>query len=100
MIDPIGSELLHHPLGRRRFMVTLAGGLLAAPLAAEGQQEEKVPRIGLLDYSSPDQARITWWEAFQQRMRELAELSPSSDDGRMGTSSGFRVWPPTLCASR
>jgi len=71
MIDPIGSELLHHPLGRRRFMVTLAGGLLAAPLAAEGQQEEKVPRIGLLDYSSPDQARITWWEAFQQRMREL-----------------------------
>jgi len=56
---------------RRAFIGTLAGCLLAAPLAAEAQQGGKVPRIGLLDSSSPDQTRVAWWEAFQQRMREL-----------------------------
>src|SRR5262245_59281561 len=34
MTDAIGSEPLHHPFGRRRFMAALTGGLLAAPLAA------------------------------------------------------------------
>ena len=71
MTDPIGSEPLRHLLGRRRFVAAIAGGLLAAPLVAEAQQGGKVPRLGLLDYSSPDQARLAWWEAFQQRMREL-----------------------------
>jgi hypothetical protein len=42
---------------RRRFIEVIAGGLLAAPLAAEGQQAEKVHRIGLLNFSVPDTAR-------------------------------------------
>jgi hypothetical protein len=33
---------------RRRFLGTLAGGLVAAPLAAEAQQAGKVARIGYL----------------------------------------------------
>jgi hypothetical protein len=33
---------------RRAFLGTLAGGLLAAPLAAEAQEAGNVPRIGLL----------------------------------------------------
>jgi hypothetical protein len=33
---------------RREFIGTLAGGFLAAPLAAEGQQAAKVARIGAL----------------------------------------------------
>src|SRR5215469_15552274 len=37
---------------RRRFMAMLAGGLLAAPLAAEAQQRGQVPRIGYLGTSS------------------------------------------------
>jgi putative tryptophan/tyrosine transport system substrate-binding protein len=37
---------------RRAFIVTLAGGLLAAPLAAEGQQAAKVAKIGYLTGSS------------------------------------------------
>src|SRR5215469_8322871 len=48
MTDPIGSESLHHPLGRRRFMAALTGGLLATPLAAEAQQAAKAYRVGFL----------------------------------------------------
>jgi hypothetical protein len=35
-------------MDRRVFLGTLAGGLLAAPLAAEAQQAAKVPRVGYL----------------------------------------------------
>ena len=53
MTDPIGSEALHLPLGRRRFMTALAGGLLAAPLAAEAQQTGRIYRVGFLAQGSP-----------------------------------------------
>jgi putative ABC transport system substrate-binding protein len=56
---------------RRAFISTLAGGLFVAPLAAEAQQARKVWRIGLLDYASPDPARLAWWRALQDRLREL-----------------------------
>ena len=58
-------------MDRRAFLGTLAGGLLAAPLAAGAQQPGKVYRIGLLDYSAPDPARQEWWKAFRQQMRQL-----------------------------
>ena len=48
MTDPIGSGPLFHPLGRRRFMAVVTGGLLAAPLAAEAQPAGKMWRIGVL----------------------------------------------------
>src|SRR5215813_1671699 len=47
MTDPIGSEPLRHPLGRRRFMAALAGGLVAVPRAAEAQQQSKIARVGI-----------------------------------------------------
>jgi putative ABC transport system substrate-binding protein len=56
---------------RRKFMALMAGGLLAAPLAAEAQQAGKVYRIGLLESSAPDPARQAWWTAFRQLMRQL-----------------------------
>jgi len=56
---------------RRRFIEVIAGGLLAAPLTAEAQQASRVWRIGLLDYASPDSARLAWWRALQDRLREL-----------------------------
>src|SRR5262249_24076472 len=37
------------PAERRRFMVALAGGLLAAPLAARAQQSPTTPRISVLE---------------------------------------------------
>jgi len=57
---------------RRAFLGTLAGGLLAAPLAAGAQLTAKVYRIGLLGGSPPNSpgGRVAW-EGFFQGMREL-----------------------------
>jgi ABC-type uncharacterized transport system substrate-binding protein len=52
---------------RRVFLVTFAGGILAAPLAAEAQTAEKVHRIGMLGSSASDPLV----EAFKQGLREL-----------------------------
>jgi putative ABC transport system substrate-binding protein len=56
---------------RRIFLVTLAGGILAASLAAEAQQAGKVPRIGFLKNSGPGTTEISQREAFLQGLREL-----------------------------
>jgi len=53
---------------RRAFMGTLAGGLLAAPLAAEAQEARKVARIGVLNSGSPPAPFV---ESFKQGLREL-----------------------------
>jgi putative ABC transport system substrate-binding protein len=53
-------------MDRRRFLVTLLAGALAAPLAVEAQQAGRVYRIGVLaNEPSP------MWEAFRQRLKEL-----------------------------
>jgi putative ABC transport system substrate-binding protein len=46
-------------------MVTLAVGLLAAPLAPEAQQTSKVARIGYLSSHSPERFRV---EVFRQAL--------------------------------
>src|SRR2546426_11786879 len=57
---------------RRTFLATLAGGLLAAPLAAKAQPRGKVPRVGYLNPGShSDPARRRRFEAFRQGLREL-----------------------------
>jgi len=58
-------------MDRRAFIGTLAGGLLAAPLAAGAQQAE-VPRVGYISPgSSSDPMRLRRFEAFRQGLREL-----------------------------
>ena len=52
MTDPIGTGSLRHPLGRRRFMVAVAGGLLAAPLAAVAQPAGKVYRVATVSWAN------------------------------------------------
>ena len=54
---------------RRVFIGTLTGGLLAAPLAAEGQQAAKVPRIGFLTVNLATAPHLP--EAFRQGLRDL-----------------------------
>src|SRR5215813_13925376 len=73
MTDPIGSEPLHHPLGRRRFMVAVAGGLLAAPLAVLAQQAPKIAKIGVLVPSTPASSAHLL-EAFRQGLRDLGQV--------------------------
>jgi putative ABC transport system substrate-binding protein len=57
-------------MDRRAFLATLAGGLLAAPLAAEAQPG-KLVRIGLLDYGDSNSSSGARWKAFRERLREL-----------------------------
>jgi putative ABC transport system substrate-binding protein len=53
-------------MDRRTFISTVAGGLLAAPLAAEGQQAGRVYRIGVLgNENNPP------WDGFRHGLRDL-----------------------------
>src|ERR1041384_948286 len=60
-------------MDRRAFLGTLAGRLLAAPLAAEGQRAGKVAKIGLLTPSSPAGSGHLV-EAFRQGLRDLGYI--------------------------
>ena len=54
-------------MDRREFLGTVAGGLLAAPLA-EAQQVGRVPRIGVLAPGSPP---LEQFDAFRKGLRDL-----------------------------
>jgi putative tryptophan/tyrosine transport system substrate-binding protein len=56
-------------MNRRKFLSTLSGGLLAAPLAAEAQRVVKPYRVGFLRAGPPPPP---WIAAFRQSLRELA----------------------------
>jgi ABC-type uncharacterized transport system substrate-binding protein len=56
-------------MDRRAFLGTLAGGLLAAPRAADAQQAGKVYRIGYLSGGSSTLTHLI--DAFRQGLREL-----------------------------
>ena len=58
---------------RRAFIGTLAGGLLAAPLAAEAQAAGKVTRIGVLETESMA-SNAANLDAFRQGLRELGYI--------------------------
>jgi len=47
-------------IDRRAFLGTLAGSLLAAPLAAEAQRAGKVYRVGVLSTGGPEQENFIW----------------------------------------
>src|SRR5258705_3276375 len=73
--DPEGRAMAmradssHRVMERRTFLGVIAGSLLAAPLAAEGQQATKVYKIGLLFSILPPTFPKQW--AFYERMMEL-----------------------------
>jgi len=81
-------SLRERVVDRRRVLAIIAGGLLAAPLAAEAQQAGKVYRIGMLETRSTilNMANI---DAFRQGLLELGykegqnlEIVYRSSDGR------------------
>ena len=55
---------------RREFITLLGGAAVAWPLAARGQQREKLPTIGFLGPASAS-AMKSWLDAFVARLREL-----------------------------
>src|SRR5437879_2528056 len=57
-------------MDRRAFLGTVTGGLLAAPLAAEGQPAGKSPRIGFLSTFSPSDVP-RWREGLMKGLRDL-----------------------------
>ena len=62
-------------LARFAILTTLALALLAAPLAVGAQQAGKVPRIGILRTSTPNDAGVSGlWEAFFLGLRDLGYL--------------------------
>src|SRR5260370_7531285 len=68
-VAPAASGSGDRVMDRRTFIGTLAGGLLAAPLAAEGQQPAKVARIGFLSLNLAPNPHLK--EAFRQGLRDL-----------------------------
>ena len=79
-------------INRRTFLGTAMVGLLA-PTA---QAQPKVAKIGLLDYAAREQARIMWWKALRDRLRELGYLEGQNvvyesrwGDGRVDRLTGL-----------
>jgi len=58
--------------GRRAFIASMIGAVLAAPLAAGAQQPGKVTRVGFLFYGSPGASPEL--DAFRQGLRELGYI--------------------------
>ncbi len=85
-------------MDRRTFISGIAFGLLAVPLAAEAQPTGKVPRIGLLDESVPDRARLDLWKTFQERMGDLGYLEGQAIIFERRWARGKSERVPTLAA--
>jgi putative ABC transport system substrate-binding protein len=86
-------------MDRRSFIGTLAGGLLAAPLAAEAQQASKVWRIGILGnvpLTDPEGANL--WGAFVQGLRELGYVEDQNITIERRSSEGQYERLPALAA--
>ena len=86
-------------MDRRAFLGTLAGGLLAAPLAAEGQQTGKVARVGYLNPgSASDPLRQRRLDAFRQGLRELGYVEGQNIAIESRWAEGKEDQYPTLAA--
>jgi ABC-type uncharacterized transport system substrate-binding protein len=86
-------------LDRRSFIGILADGLLAAPLAADAQQADRVYRIGILGnvpLSDPGSARL--WGAFADGLRDLGYVDGRNITLENLSSEGQYEKLPTLAA--
>src|SRR5207245_10455749 len=62
----------HPGMGRRVFLSVVGGSMLATSLAAEGQQAERLRRIGvLMGYAETDPAAQANVEAFREGLQKL-----------------------------
>ncbi len=82
-------------MDRRVFLGTLAGSLLAAPLAAEAQQPH-IPRIGVLVTANPRSSSFI--QAFEQRLRDLGYVEGQNIAFEYRSAEGKLERLPTLAA--
>ena len=84
-------------MNRRTFLCGLTVGTLSAPLAAEGQQAGKVPRIG---YLRPSNATSTLdrFVAFRQALRELGYVEGTTILVEVRSADGRADRLPALAA--
>src|SRR5438552_466358 len=86
-------------MNRRAFIGTLAGSLLAAPLAAEAQRVGKVFRIGILaNVGATDPRGEPLWQAFIQGLRELGYVEGQNITIEHRSSEGRYERLPALAA--
>src|SRR6202140_1141264 len=64
-------------MDRRAFIGSVAGGLLAVPLAVRAQQSGRVPRIGFLARTSAD-SLSPLVDSFRQGLRDLGWIEGKS----------------------
>jgi putative ABC transport system substrate-binding protein len=81
---------------RRREFITLVGGaVVAVPVAMRAQQPARIPRLGIVLYSTPQDDPETG--ALQQGLRDLGYIHVriwrSSIALWKATQNGFLVWP-------
>jgi len=81
---------------RRTFLTALAGGLLAAPLAAEAQQATTVARIGYLSFNLATSPHLR--EAFRQGLRDLGYVEGRNLVIEYRSADGKRERLPALAA--
>jgi len=82
-------------MDRRAFIGAMAGGLLAAPLAVEGQQPH-IPRIGVLVTANPRSSSFI--QAFEQRLRDLGYVEGQNIAFEYRSAEGKLERLPTLAA--
>ncbi len=84
-------------MDRRTFITRIAGGVLAAPLAAEAQQPSRVPRIGYLEFgtAAPGAPLL---EAFRQGLRDLGWVEGQNIAIEIRYAEGKRDQLPELAA--
>ena len=83
-------------MDRRAFLGTLAGGLLAAPLAAEAQQAGKLPRLCFLTFSPG--IPLSTFDPFFQGLRELGYVDGQTITIDYLSANGQAERFPTLAA--
>jgi putative ABC transport system substrate-binding protein len=79
---------------RRAFLGVIAGGLLAAPLAANAQPAKKMPRIGVLVPVEPELSSEPNIKAFRQGLRDLGY----GEDQNIAVDYRYALGRSQLCA--
>ncbi len=83
-------------MDRRRFIGTVASGLLAAPLAAEAQQAAKIARIGFLGNEAEVAARALGMRLQFVEARGTADFDRAFSDMTTARAGGLTVLPSSM----